>query len=337
MASEDWMSTPSLNNRYDGLLEKEDFFSLVRHYETHFIRACEELGVDVARLGEDGSPSLEALKFKSIPSFEYGLDKTRLIESDNEINQYEYLVSFIGLLGSAGVLPQHYIKLSLERIKHGDFALSEFIGIFEHRLISLYYKAIGKYKLPAQYGDFHGNESDNFSCALKGFSGFHEKNDVQLFYSGHYAKNNRPLVNLKSIVSDLVKAKISTQSMVGNWLPIAPRDRCKLGARGKNNKLGSGVILGKRYWDIQSKIVISIHDIDMNTFLELQAGKPRYILLASAINAYVPVHISVYLEFHVKCIRQEMTPIGKGFQLASNAWLMSKPKNSLVSKCVLTR
>lgn len=331
------MSTPSLNNRYDGQLEKEDFFSLVRHYEAHFIRACHARGLDVSKLGEDGAPSQEALKFKSISSLGFGLDKTKLIDSDADVNRYEYLVSFIGLLGSAGVLPQHYIKLSLERIKHGDFALSEFIGLFEHRLISLYYKAIGKYKLSVQYENSNGDGNDHFSRALKSFSGCHGGNDVQLFYSGHYAKSNRPLVNLKSIVSELVGAKVSAQSMVGNWLPIAARDRCQAGVTGKNHQLGSGVILGKRYWDMQSRIVIAIHDIDMNTFQALQVDRPLYQLLASAVNAYVPVHISVQFEFHVRCLQQEMTPIGNGFQLAGNAWLMSKPKSSLVSKRVLTR
>lgn len=337
MAAEDWMSTPSLNNRYDGQLEKEDFFSLVRHYETHFIRACADRGIDAAKIGEDGSPGQEALRFKSISSLGFGLDKAKLIKSDNDVNQYEYFVSFIGLLGSAGILPQHYIKLSLERIKHGDLALSEFIGLFEHRLISLYYKAIGKYKLSIQYENSGGDDNDHFSRALKSFSGFYGKNDAQLFYSGHYAKNNRPFVNLKAIVSDLVNARVSTQSMVGNWLPITSRDRCKTGVKGKNHKLGSGVILGKRYWDMQSRIIIAIHDINMNTFLDLQGDSPLYKLLTSVVNAYVPVHIAVQFEFHVRCEQQEMTAIGNGFQLSGNAWLMSKPKSNLVSKRVLTR
>lgn len=332
------MSTLSLNNHYDGQLEREDFFSLVRHYENQFIRNCKNSGIEGSKLGEDGAPGQEALKFKSISSLGFSLDKIRpLSDNKTDIEQYEYLVSFIGLLGSSGVLPQHYIKFSLERIKHGDFALSEFIGLFEHRLISLYYKSLGKYKLPAQYENASYTEEDHFSQSLKSFTGFYGNNNAQLFYSGHYAKNNRPLINLKAIVSDLLGAKVSTQSMVGNWLPIAKRDRCKIGTRGRNHQLGAGIILGKRYWDIQSKIILRIHGVDMATFLDLQEGKPRYELLASAVNAYVPVHIAVHFEFHVNSHHQEVPANGKGLKLSGNAWLMSKAKNTLIAKKSLIR
>ncbi len=332
------MSASSLNNRYNGHVEREDFFSLVRHYENNFIRECALKGEAASRIGEDGHPSNEVIRFKSIPSLGFSLDSIRLKEADSSsMSQYEYLVSFIGLLGASGVLPQHYIKLALERIKHGDFALSDFIGIFEHRLISLYYKSLGKYKLPVQYENSEGKETDHFSLSLKSFASCYGDNPVQIFYSGHYAKSNRPLSNLELMIAELVQARVTTRSMVGCWLPIMLRDRCQIGRQGKNHQLGAGVILGKRYWDIQSKIIIGIHDIDMPTFLTLQTGEPLYQRLASAVNAYVPPHISVCFEFHVRCKRGEVNPLGKGLQLNNNAWLMSKSKDVLISKRLLSR
>ena len=134
------------------------------------------------------------------------------------------------------------IKTSLERIKHGDYALAEFVGMFEHRLISLYYKAWGKYKLPVQYEGANEIGQDNFSTALKGFSGFYKGKNLQLYYAGHYAKNNRPLSNLKCMLKELLNADVSIKSIVGKWLPINPRDRCMSGVKGKNHQLGSGIM-----------------------------------------------------------------------------------------------
>lgn len=338
MATEDRMSAISVKNRYNGQEEKHDFFSLVRHYENNFIRKSKVNGIEAYKLGEDGSPNKEVLKFKAIHSFGFSLDNAKSLGQDSYgRNRYDYFVSFMSLIGASGVLPQHYIKLSLERIKKGDLALSEFIGIFEHRLISLYYKSLAKYKLPYQFESTDGNEKDNFSQALRAFSGFSAKNTAQLFYSGHYSKSNRPIGNLQSIISELVGSKVTTQSLVGSWLPISHNDRCQIGIKGKNNHLGSGLILGRRYWDIKSKITIRIHDINIEKFNQLQKDKPLYKLLSSVVNSYVPIHIAVGFEFNVVVNREQVSLLGKGSQLGVNAWLMSGKKNNLISKHILER
>jgi type VI secretion system protein ImpH len=331
------MSTLSLTSQFDGQTEKEDFFSLVRQYERNYVYQRAKNHEDYAKVGEDGPPVNEVIRFKSISSLGFSLDSIRRLNPDEDDDRYEFLVSFIGLLGASGVLPQHYVKLSLERIKHGDHALSEFIGLFEHRLISLYYKAWCKYKLPVQYESSPKEGEDNFSTVLKGFSSFNRGKALQLYYAGHYSKNNRPLANLQHMLKELLAADVSIQSMIGHWLPIRQRDRCVSGVGGRNHQLGAGVILGKRYWDIQSKINICVQDIDMKQYQQLQPEMPLYELLAFAVNAYVPVHISVCFEFRVRSEKQEMTPIGKGYQLSRNSWLMSKPKDILVSKRLLIR
>jgi type VI secretion system protein ImpH len=332
------MSALSLKNLYDGDLEKEDFFALARQYERNYIAQQKSNNKSYSKIGEDGSPSEEAIRFKTVKSLGFSLDSIQCNESTSDgKTQYEFFVSFIGLLGSAGILPQHYIKMTLERIKHGDFALAEFIGLFEHRLISLYYKAWAKYKFPVQYESADKEGGDNFSVALKSFSGFNHGEAVQLYYSGHFAKNTRPHTNLQSIIAELLTAKVSIKMMQGRWLPIRKKDRCVSGVRGRNHQLGSGVILGSRYWDIQSKIVIQVSEITMDQYLQLKTESPIYQRLSNLINAYVPVHISVCLEFQVKTYRHQLSTIGNGFQLSQNAWLMGQQENTLISKRHLMR
>ena len=75
----------------------------------------------------------------------------------------------------------------------------------------------------------------------------------------------------------------------------------------------------------------------MEKFLALAPEDPLYQLLEFTVNAYVPIHISVTFEFSVTGYQKEMKAIGKGYQLSRDAWLMSKPKDILVSKRVLLR
>ena len=53
-------------------------------------------------------------------------------------------VNFLGLTGPQGVLPLDYSLYAAGRERAGDHALKDFIGLFEHRIISLFYRAWAK-------------------------------------------------------------------------------------------------------------------------------------------------------------------------------------------------
>ena len=58
----------------------------------------------------------------------------------------EMTVAFIGLTGPLGVLPEHYLDLLYQQIRNRDTALRDFFDLFNHRTISLFYRAWEKYR-----------------------------------------------------------------------------------------------------------------------------------------------------------------------------------------------
>src|SRR5216683_1681889 len=81
-------------------------------------------------------------------------------------------VSLIGLYGSGGVLPRHYTELLLRLNWEGKgdekHTLRNWFDIFNHRLISLFYRAWEKYRfyIPYERGDYADFEPDTFTQAL---------------------------------------------------------------------------------------------------------------------------------------------------------------------------
>ncbi|MBE8569715.1 type VI secretion system baseplate subunit TssG, partial [Vibrio sp. OPT46] len=92
-----------------------------------------------AQIGTDALPKHEKLNLKVNPSL--GFENAQLCELKNiDDSKLEIETNLIGLTGEQGVLPQHYSELALHRQKEGDTAMVDFYDIFNHRLLSLYYR-----------------------------------------------------------------------------------------------------------------------------------------------------------------------------------------------------
>ena len=69
-------------------------------------------------------------------------------------------VNFMGLTGPSGVLPLVYSELVIDRLRERDRTLRDFLDIFNHRMISLFYQAWEKYRFFVPY---ERGERDRFS------------------------------------------------------------------------------------------------------------------------------------------------------------------------------
>ena len=101
------------------------------------------------RVGYDGNPAHELIRFQGDKTLDFcPVEST---EKQLSVNNKQALeVSFFGLFGSQGILPQHYTELMLSRLKQKDTSLVDFLDLFNHRLSSLFYRAWEKHQFPVQ-------------------------------------------------------------------------------------------------------------------------------------------------------------------------------------------
>src|SRR5208282_5085743 len=91
-------------------------------------------------IGRFCDPRDEAVHFGVNPRLAFPASQIQSLE-DSESDPYQMTVNFMGLTGPMGVLPYCYSELILERARDKDYTLAHFLDIFNHRMISFFYRA----------------------------------------------------------------------------------------------------------------------------------------------------------------------------------------------------
>jgi type VI secretion system ImpH/TssG family protein len=68
-----------------------------------------------------------------------------------ENGQMSMTVEFMGLCAAISVMPAPYTEFLLERIRQKDHAMEDFLNIFNHRMISFFYRGWEKYRFFIEY------------------------------------------------------------------------------------------------------------------------------------------------------------------------------------------
>jgi type VI secretion system protein ImpH len=214
----------------------------------------------------------------------------------------EMTVSFLGLTGPQGVLPPHYTALVLQRIKTKDFVFRDFLDLFNHRVVSLFYRAWEKYRLPFSYerASLEGEEVDPITTILYclvglGTEGLRGRLSVPdesfLFYGGHFAHYPRSASALEAMLRDYFGLPIKVNQAHGQWLTLEADDRSLMPGPGnsepQNCQLGVNVIAGERVWDVQSKFRIQMGPVNYEQFCRYLPGGPGLRALAELTRSYV--------------------------------------------------
>ena len=229
-------------------------------------------------VGRESLPEQEVVRFRSQvtlgfpPSEIHDLVMPRAGEGPPVMT-----VAFFGLTGTTGVLPYHYTEQLLERLKAKDTVLRDFFDLFNHRLLSLFYRAWEKHHLGAQFEEArYGRGTDDrvagYLYALLGMGtpGLRGRAGVEdgllLRYAGLLSQRPRSAMALRQWLRDAFAVPVSIRSLVGEWLEIEPEDRTRIGTPGVNNRLGLSATAGTRVWDQQAGFSVQLGPMSYRMF-----------------------------------------------------------------------
>ncbi len=262
------------NGRADTPLVRTLFDEPYRFEFFQAVRLLERVLPDRAPVARTQDPEQEVVRFRTRVSLEFPSSEIHEIERvtrpDDGDARPEMTVSFMGLTGPLGVLPHAYTELLIDRTRHRDSALWEFLDLFNHRMISLFYRAWEKYRFPVAY---ERGDADRFTAHLfsvvglgtrgvRGNLGFDDQAPV--FYGGLVGQQPHSAVAMEAILRDYFGVEARIDQFFGQWLALDEECLTRLGSA--NNRLGLDTVAGSRVWDVQGKFRVKFGPLTLNAF-----------------------------------------------------------------------
>jgi type VI secretion system protein ImpH len=180
-----------------------------------------------------------------------------------------------------GALPLAYTELILERMRAKDPTVAAFFDLFNHRILSLFYRAWEKYRLAVGYERDRDDPLSNHMMALIGLGtgGLRHRqpfpDQALLYYSGLLSLQPRSAIALAQILEDYFEVPVEIEQFVGAWYALDEKNQCRFEAGDSDSeKLGFGAVVGDEIWDQQSRARIRLGPLSMERYLDfLPVGK----------------------------------------------------------------
>ncbi|WP_366657426.1 type VI secretion system baseplate subunit TssG [Fodinicurvata sp. EGI_FJ10296] len=304
MATESRRTATSLIAQLERDPDRFSFFQAVRVLEWAAARDS-AAARNAARhpVGGDADPASEAVRFRSTVSLIHPAAEVTSVVPAKDGKPPELTVSFMGLVGPVGAMPEHYTEQLIEAIRAKNTAFRDFLDMLHHRTVSLFYRSWAKHRLPIAHERRYAAEDrsiaatgDLFGLALSSLVGLSTPghagrlafgDDLALHYSGHLSNRRRSAVGLQAMVADLLGRPVEIRQFRGAWLEMEEDSRTRLPSvmapMGQHARLGVDAIIGARAWDVQAGFTIRVGPLGLDGFRDLMPGQPMLRKLADLV------------------------------------------------------
>ena len=308
------------------------------------VSLLERMSSDAVRVGGDGPPAREVLRFRNDPSMGFPASDVisaslrevprpaheRLSEPREVI---EIVTSFLGLTGSVSPLPL-YIPAEVAQDSSPHGVQRDFLDVFHHRLISLLYRLWTRYQLAREHLADGSDAWTPRMLAMTGFDGFAEDGwlplppRVLLALTPLLCWHGRGARTLELALQLVLREDLNgedalrIQQFVGGQVRLDEAQSMRLGV--SNSVLGQSTVLGGRASDRTSSfaVVMTLRgDADATAYM---LGGKQLSLVRSVVMSFLREPLDFELRATVAAGGKGGFALGTGATLGGRTWLRGR-------------
>lgn len=310
------------------------------------VRLLQRWRADRKPVGYFARPEEEAVRFTVPPSVAFPASQVQEMQTGGS-DAPTIGVNVFGLIGQQGVLPYWYsvvVQEAATTARPRNKAPLAFFDIFQHRMLSLFYRAWEKSRPEVA---FERGGTDLLETGLRAAAGLateglrdrHELFDASLlFYSGLLGPTQRSALALEQLLTDYFDLPVSVEQFAGGWFTLDETALTRLGQDGASEELGLGTVLGDAIWNEQASVRIRIGPLTREAFESFLPGGAAMRELQALVRFYTgeSVEVDAQLVLRQQDVRGVRLGDRSALPLGWGSWVATRPVTQDMDQVVLS-
>jgi type VI secretion system protein ImpH len=306
------------------------------------VRLLERILPDRAHVGGFDDPAQETVRFGVLPTLAFPASEIQDLSIDKAGARMK--VNFMGLTGPSGVLPHAYTEMVSERVRSKDAALADFLDLFHHRIISLFYQAWRKYRFTIAREEWaHDRLADHTLDLLGlGLGGYRDRlpfpDEALSFRAGLLLPQPRGAAALEQLLRDFFDVPVEIIQFVGAWYPLSRSDLCEVGGAEDDPaaQLGYGAVAGDEIWDQQARVRVRMGPLSRAQYDSLLPGGSGYVALSALVRFFSHDQFEFELQLVLERAAVGGLRLGADTKLGWSSWIATTEMQHDADETILT-
>ncbi len=280
-------------------------------------------------------PGSEAVRFTVRNSLAFPPSQLYSLERGKD-GQLEMVVQFMGVCAAVTVMPHAYTEYLLLLVKNKDHAMADFFDLFNHRMISLFYRGWEKFRF---FIGYEAGREDNLTPRILDFlglgtAGLRERtvlpDEAYMAYSGLLSRHTRTAGGLRQILEDYFGVSVTIVQFAGTWRFLPRENQTEFtGANRASERLGIGTVVGSEVWDHHGRIRVQIGPLGFDEYVNFLPGASAHRELEGWVRFYSSGKYEAEVQLILKKGEAPACELGlrgpSGPRLGLASWLKTKP------------
>lgn len=302
-------------------------------------------GTGAARVGHDVSPREEPAHFTASDRMAMPTGDVAAIEAEPD-GRLAITANVLGLAGTTPALPAYYSEVQLQRRRLRDRSMAAFYNLFDHRLLSFFWRIKAKYHWLLGTEQTGPGTADKITDSLIDFAGLATPatrdrlafGDLQLApLAGQLGGVRRSAASVQAILRRISGLPLRVVEGEPRWMTLAADEQTRIGhpATAQFGRLGGEMMLGgadapdaamigASVLDVQHHYAVEIGPLPFDRLLDIATGGAMLALLADACRIATGIAYRPLLRLTVQ--RDAMPAMRLGsreapFCLGRSSWL----------------